>query len=226
MKESIKFNISVEGINCETLYFEHLENLINNCENAKYKAKFFVKQKNPLSFAKSRINTYSQKGKKGEGFIKYFHIQDIEDYDDEYQRNKFHHLIDEISKAKKYCNISTYDLGYSNFTFDLWIVLHKYNLNTPVQDRHQYYKYINKGFCKNYSSMNEYKTENEFRTILSQITLDDVITAISRAKAIRKTHEDNKEHLEIYNKFSYYRNNPDLTINEIVEEILIDCGVI
>ena len=226
MKESKSYKISIEGEVCEKLYFEHLEMLINNCNKALYKAKFFVKKKNPLSFAKSRSNIYASKGNKHEGFIKYFHIQDIEDYYDNFQKEKFFNLIDEINETKKVCNISVYELGYSNFTFDLWMVLHKCNLISPVSDRYQYYTYINKAYNKSYLHMDDYKGEAEFKSCISQITLDDAIQAIDRSKKIRKRHKDNKDHLESHGRFSFYRDNPDLTINDIVEEILKDCGVI
>lgn len=225
MKESKLFNISVEG-ECELYYFEHLQNLINNCYSATYKAKFFIKKKNPLSFAKSRNNVYCQKGSKGAGFIKYFHIQDIENYYDDFQKNKFYNLIDEIEETKKVCNISVYGLGYTNLSFDLWMVLHKYNLSYPVTDRYQYYKYINKGFKKSYKHMDDYKCESEFKSCLSQITLDDVIKAIELSKSIKNKHKNDCDHLETHNRFSFYRDNPDLTINDVVEEILIDCGVV
>lgn len=59
---------------------------------------------------------------------KIFHVQDIEDYHDKEQLNKFKLIVDDIEKAKKECNISSYDLAYSNYTFDLWMILHKYDL--------------------------------------------------------------------------------------------------
>ena len=64
IKECLQYNISVEGENCELLYFEHLKKLINECEKAKYKVNFFIRAKNPSSFTKSRISIYTQKGKK------------------------------------------------------------------------------------------------------------------------------------------------------------------
>ena len=101
IKECLQYNISVEGENCELLYFEHLKKLINECEKAKYKVNFFIRAKNPSSFAKSRISIYTQKGKKSEGYVKFFHVQDIEDYYDKEQLNKFKLIIDDIEKAKK-----------------------------------------------------------------------------------------------------------------------------
>lgn len=59
IKECLQYNISVEGVNCELLYFEHLKELINECEKAKYKVNFFIRAKTPSSFAKSRISIYT-----------------------------------------------------------------------------------------------------------------------------------------------------------------------
>lgn len=225
-KQSLSYNISVEGEVCEDKYFEHLSELINNCATSKYNVKFFIKKKNPKSFAKSRINLYNQKPKKDEGEIKYIHIQDIENYYDSYQLDKFKNLIDEINETKRECKIRSYELGYTNYTFDLWIALHKVNLLTPVSDRYQYYKYINQGYNKNYLHMDDYKSEDEFDSILKQIELVDVIAAIERGKKIRKAHEDNHEHRESYGKFEFYRDNPDLNIHLIIESILKDCEII
>lgn len=50
-KESRNFNISVEGINCETMYFEHLAKLINS-SNSTYNLKVDPKKMGPLEYAK------------------------------------------------------------------------------------------------------------------------------------------------------------------------------
>ena len=229
VKKSIKpcksYKISVEGINCEVLYFEHLQELINEYDAAEYKVNFYVKKKNPLSFAKSRITAFSKKNKKND-YIKFIHVQDIEDYYDAYQRQKFEDLIDEIEVAKKECKISTYDLAYSNYTFDLWMVLHKYNLTIQLTDRTKYYPYINIGYNKKYQHMDDYKSEKEFKSILEQIQIEDVLIAIERAHKIRNNHIANAHHIETHNGFSYYRDNPDLNIHFIIEEIFRDCGII
>ena len=51
-KESRQFNISVEGINCERMYFEHLANLINQSQVNQYHAKINCKKISPEQFAK------------------------------------------------------------------------------------------------------------------------------------------------------------------------------
>ena len=43
--------------------------------------------------------------------IPFIHIQDIEDYYDDYQKSKFFDIIDEMRKAEEIFSIS-YELGY------------------------------------------------------------------------------------------------------------------
>lgn len=211
------YSLTVEG-ECEKLYFNHLKKLINNEEkriaNCQYEPSISVK-KNPLKQAKA-LNGYSNK---------FFHIQDVEDYDDEFQKNKFLDLIHDIKEANKYVK---YKLGYTNYTFDLWMVLHKRNMNHTIPHRKQYIKYINKGYNTDYQHIDEYKEEENFNKILEQITLDDVYAAIRRAKIIRECNENktccvqNQKLIEHCN-YKFYSVNPDLDIHEVIEEILNEC---
>ena len=78
-KESRQFNISVEGINCEKMYFEHLAKLINTSDKSTYNLKIAPRKMSPLEYAKR--NAHKPVGKrKGNENIPYIHIQDIEDY--------------------------------------------------------------------------------------------------------------------------------------------------
>ena len=51
-KESRLFHISVEGINCEKLYFEHLAKLINNSDRNTYNLKIAPRKMSPMEYAK------------------------------------------------------------------------------------------------------------------------------------------------------------------------------
>lgn len=106
------------------------------------------------------------------------------------------------------------------------MILHKYDLKTSVSNRLEYCTYINKGYKTNYTKIDEYKAVAEFTKILSSITLDDVITAVKRGHVIRNNHINNKDHIETYKKFNFYRDNPDMTIHIIVEKILEECKII
>lgn len=226
LKQSLKYNISVEGEVCETLYFKHLSKLINNTQQADYKVSFDIKKKNPSSFYKSRVNTYAKKKKskgKSKEYITYFHVQDIECFNT--HNAQFVALINEIKKLEKEYNVQ-YDLGYTNFSFELWIIIHKKDVTKPVLDRYEYYHDINKAYNTKYKHIDEYKKETEFTKILNQITLDDVIKAVKRGEAIREAHEKRNDHKEIVNGFVYYQDNPDMTLHQIVKTILTDTGII
>lgn len=211
------FTITVEG-ECEKYYFEHLRNLINNTPHRKYNCEFkptLSLTKKPLGYAKNF------------SFIKnrFFHIQDIEDYSNEEYKKIFENLLQEIKEANKYVK---YRLGYTNFSFELWILLHKREMNHSVQSRKDYIEYINKVFKKSYKDISEYKVKDEFKSILSQITLDDVYTAIKRSKKIRSAN-DNKTSLAQnqkkikYGNYIFYAINPDLDLHEVVEIMLKEC---
>ena len=51
-KECRHFNISVEGINCEKMYFEHLAKLINSSDRNTYNLKVDPRKMSPLEYAK------------------------------------------------------------------------------------------------------------------------------------------------------------------------------
>lgn len=222
-KESRQFNISVEGINCERLYFEHLAKLMNEAGSNKYNAKIICKKISPEQFAKR--NAHRPVDKRGNKKIPYLHVQDIEDYYDEKRRKTFYNLIDELRKTEKDYGIK-YELGYSNYTFELWILLHVADMKAAVSSRTAYLKLINHYFQRNYSSLDEFKSEREFSRILQEfVTLESVKKAIERAKVLVNDNKAIGKRFENYKGFQFYRDNPDLTVHEIVKLIFDICGV-
>ena len=166
-KESRQFNISVEGINCEKMYFEHLAKLINSSDRNTYNLKVDPRKMSPLEYAKR--NAYKPVDKrKGNKRIPYIHVQDIEDYYDDFQRTKFYGMIDEMRTAEDKFGI-VYELGYSNYTFELWMLLHVADMTHAVQDRHSYLAPINRWFHRNYTDSDEFKSHDEFQKILAAI---------------------------------------------------------
>lgn len=135
-KESRLIYMSVEGVNCERLYFEHLKKLINSSGTNKYNLALTPKVSVPLEFAKR--NAYKIKDKT----VLFMHIQDIEDYNNEEQREKFKTLINDLCSARKMLGVK-YQLGYSNYAFELWMLLHVTDMNYAVQDRFAYLEPVN-----------------------------------------------------------------------------------
>lgn len=104
--------------------------------------------------------------------------------------------------ANKYVD---YKLGYTNFSFELWIILHQRQMKHSISHRKEYVKYFNEEFKRDYDYIDEYKVEVEFKKILSDITLDNIYLAIKRAKEIRKANIDG-------NRFVIETNNISIIV--------------
>lgn len=222
-KESRLFHISVEGVNCEKMYFDHLASLINVSGCNKYNAKVICKKADPESFAKR--NSYFGVEKIGKRQLPYLHIQDIEDYYDSGQQKRFYALLDEIRKTESEFGIQ-YKLGYSNFTFELWLLLHVADMNHALTDRYAYLQDINRYFNRHYATLDDFKKHDEFQTILDQfVTLDSVRSAIKRAEHIVAENKAGQKICEHYKNFSFFRDNPDVTVHDVVKIIFDVCGI-
>lgn len=114
MLETKKYYLTVEG-ETEKLYFCWLRDQINNCDDRKYNVSFSIKvQQSPRDF---------YKGTNSKIVPKAIHVCDIESLD-KVHVDKFKKILDEMKEAKKEKNIK-YSLAYSNYSFELWIALHK-----------------------------------------------------------------------------------------------------
>ena len=223
MKESRHVYISVEGDVCETLYFEHLRTLINSNPQGKYNLKLSIKKANPYSYVKQ--NAYKPMDKEKGKTIPFYHIQDVEDYNDEGLRKQFKALVDEMKKAEKDFRIPTF-LGYSNYTFELWMLLHATDMKSPVANRYAYLKHINKYFCRKYQGLEEYKEGEEFNDILRKyVNLESVYAAIDRADYIDKQKKQSNQRCEQYRNLVIYPDNPYTTVHQVVSSILSLCGI-
>ena len=112
---------------------------------------------------------------------------------------------------------------YSNLTFELWMILHKKDCNSPFSDRSQYLAPINSAYNEKFNSLKSYKEERNFKRCLSKLSLSDVNDAVKRAKKITQNNKEIGNPQKSYKGFRYYQDNPSLSIWEIVEEILTEC---
>lgn len=192
-----------------------LRDRINEQEGKEYKVAIEPKvQQHPMKFAKG-VNAISTP--------EVIHICDVESKT-AIHVEKFRSILNELKAAKTEKHIS-YGLGYSNYTFELWIVLHKKKCNGSLTDRTQYLSHINQIFGEKFENLDQYKHENNFKRCLSKLGLDDVRAAIQRAKEIMKMNKDNGKSLIRHGGYEYYEDNPALTMHEAVEKILVECGL-
>ena len=215
-KQTLTYYFSVEG-ETEQWYLEWLEAQINANEHANYIVKFITKvQKDPVSFIKKLV---VQKK------TTIWHLSDIEGSSDE-QIQTVHNTLGRLKDAKGLGKSIIYKWGYSNLSFDLWMILHKQNCNAELTDVGKYLTHINRVFDEHFESMKEYKEEDNYKRCLGKLTFPEVLTALSRAKAIMQRNERDGYQLAQFKGYRYYIHNPSLDLWQPVETILSDCGLL
>ena len=198
-------------------FFLDLQDAINNTEEAFCKVSIDCPvRKNPLKHAKSLTVTRK---------IEIYHFFDYES-DEPIHVKGFQEALDNMKKAEKIGKQIKYKSGYSNFTFDLWIILHMTNCNASFSHRKQYVTPINRAFGEKFQNMDEFKEENNFKRCLNKMDLSNVIAAIDRAKKIMQRNQENGYTLHQYKGYQYYKENPSLAAWEAIEKVLKDCELI
>lgn len=209
-KTTKKYYFTVEG-ETEKWYLEWLRDRINECEEAEYKVSFDVQiQKNPLKRAKSLTAT---------GKTEIWHLSDYESNDPVHEK-LFTETMDNMKAAANIGKQISYKFGYTNLTFDLWIILHKVACNGTMVHRKKYITTLNQAYDEKFENMDEYKHEDNFKRCLAQLSLDNVRGAVERADNIMKKNRENGYRLYEYKGYKYYKENPSLAINEIIGKIL------
>lgn len=159
------------------------------------------------------------------GKVDIWHLSDYESNDEIHQK-QFVETMDQMKAAKDLRKQVTYKFGYSNFTFDLWMILHMTDCRQSFSHRKNYIAPLNKAYSENFENMDEYKHETNFRRCLGKLTISNVINAIDRAKQIMEANKQKGYVLHQYKGYNYYKENPSLMVWEIIEQILEDCELI
>ncbi|MGM9601109.1 MAG: RloB domain-containing protein [Faecousia sp.] len=216
-KDTRKYTFTVEGWT-ERWYLEWLRDQINKCQEAAYTVSIDPKvQQSPIKFAKT-VNPLAVPNA--------VHICDYESNDEDHIR-KFQDILKQLKMANSLKGRSfKYSLGYCNFTFELWMILHKMDFGGAVAHRSRYLDPINKAYGTDFEDLDKYKHEKNFKSCLAKLTLDDVRAAIRRSKRIMESNRQNGLREKEYMGFRYYSENPSLTIWECVELILKDCKLL
>ena len=145
MKKVNSYYFSVEGEN-EKWYFEHLQKLINCSEEAVFNVQFNIKiDKSPFSRIKAiNVPVYAKQK------LPVFHVVDYESNTPEHTE-QFCGMLDELKYIKTKRAMYDYKLGYSNFAFELWLILHKRTGDFSVADRSRYVEQINTLYGTNFT---------------------------------------------------------------------------
>ncbi len=215
-KENRTYYFSVEG-ETEKWYLDWLQGVINANPAAEYTVKLDSKiQKDPLARAKGLTIL---------GKTEITHIFDRESEKDVHVR-QFQTTLDRMKMAQNVGKSIAYRLGYSNFTFELWMILHKADCNGSLVHRSQYLIPLNKAYGENFENLDQYKQEGNFKRILEKLTLMQVCDAVRRSKLIMQRNAESGFVLQQYKGYKYYKENPSLSIWEIIEKILSECKLL
>src|SRR5690554_3214619 len=180
-KETEKYYFSVEG-ETEQAYLIHLKDLINLDTSVKKKVSFHIKKRKPGSYVKNLSITEP---------VNIYHIFDYESQS-EFHQQQFLNVFNEMKDVERTMDnrVRAYYSGHTNLTFELWIVLHKVQLNGSKNLRKDYLSDINNSYGENFSRLDEYKHHNAFKRVLSKITINDVREAIIRADMIENINKN------------------------------------
>ena len=213
-KENRRYVFTVEG-ECEARYLKYLQQLINSSKESTctVEIKAFITS-DPYKTAKA-FNCITTP--------QLYHLCDVESQEQEHIV-KFQKILKGLSTIKKEKKIQ-YDLGYSNFTFELWMILHKNICNGCLTHRKDYLTFINREYHMNFLTLKDYKEEHNFQRCLEQLTLSDIKDAIARAKTIMKQRQEDNVLVKT-SGYLYYKKNPSLNIWKSIERILKDCALI
>lgn len=215
-KQTLTYFFSVEG-ETEKWYLDWLENQINAAPEAKYKVKIKADvQPDPVSYGK-KLTVHSR--------TTVWHLSDIEGGSRE-QIQGVESTISRLKDVKKLGKAITYKWGYSNLSFDLWMILHKRSCNAELANADGYLRHINSAFSASFESMKKYKEEANFKRCLGELSLADVKTAIDRAKNIMLRNQRDGYPLTQYKGYAYYIHNPSLDLWQPIEAMLQECGLI
>lgn len=128
------FYFSVEG-ETEKRYLLWLERTMNR--HLADKARFQVKiEKDPYARAK---------GLAAWGDIEIVHLADVES-NEGYHLEHFRRILRRMRLVEEKYPSVTYTLGYCNYTFELWILLHKADCPGPLSCRKDYLPLLNDAF--------------------------------------------------------------------------------
>ena len=215
-KENYTYYFSVEG-ETEKWYLEWLQSCINGCADARYTVKLDARiQKDPLARAKGMTIL---------GKTEITHIFDRES-EEPIHTSQFLRTLERMRAAQRLGKNIKYSLGYSNFTFELWMILHKADCSGVKSHRKQYLAPLNAAYHEHFESLDAYKHADAFRRILGQLTLEDVKAAVRRSEALMRRREEAGAVPQRYAGYSFYTENPSLSIWECIQRILKECGLL
>lgn len=213
IKETETFYCSLEGESQEKEYFDRIEELVKT-SNSKKQVKF-------------RYSLSSSSGGDALEVVKRL-IAGTKFYDKKVTNGKMAAIFDYDGKDKRFkdaidlCDKNNIKHAYSNYCFELWLLLHKTDCPGVVTDAQGYDDKIIKTY--NLVPGDNLKSQRIMKKIVNQITLNDIYAAIARAKRIEEKCKDTG--IVIHNGKECHYQQPFLKIHVFLEEVFGRIGLL
>ena len=205
MTERRYYYLSLEGMS-ELAYFERLRDLLNAAAVHPYRIELecAVEHSPKRTFKRLKMRALAH----GDTDPVIWHVRDVENPSE--NRAFLSALRDLKQHNMRLC--------YSNYTFELWLLLHKCRMAEKLADKRNYLKYINKYFDTSYFALHEFKERGNMKKLLAKLTLNDILTAIENADSLMEEKARISTPSEFCG-FTYYTDNPATTVQELVRTI-------
>lgn len=197
--------IGCEGANQEKLYFAKVQNLINAIEERTHDLLFDYAEPfggDPKCVVQRVVAKSIGKQNKGAVF----------DYDG--KQVKYEEAIDLAMENQII-------LGYTNYCFDLWLILHKEDYFYSVNNQEDYAAKLRQVYGLRRDA--NIKKKEQVESILDQINMGDIKAAIARAEFITSNNLK-KEAKKTSQKYVYY-DNPDTKMHILLKSLFQKVGV-
>ncbi|MDE6387959.1 MAG: RloB family protein [Lachnospiraceae bacterium] len=198
--------IGCEGVNQERLYFDKVQNLVNSIETRTCDLLFDFAEPfggDPKCVVQRVVTKSIGKQNKGAVF----------DYDG--KRVKYEEAIDLAMENQIM-------LGYTNYCFDLWLILHKEDFFDGVNSQDDYAGKLRQVYGLRRGA--NIKKKEQVELILEQIDIEDIKTAIVRAELIESINLAKEANKTPQNH--EYHDNPDTQMHNMLKVIFQKVGVI
>lgn len=205
-KPELLYIVGCEGENQEKKYFEKVQKIINSISTRKWDVLFDFAEPfggNPRCVVERTVTKSIGKTNKVAVF----------DYDGKTK---------EFEEALELANENKIELGYTNYCFDLWMILHKEDFFDYVSHQDDYADDLRRVY-KLPSNANIKKMANVER-IIEQIELNDIIDAIHRSVIIEKTNMEKPPNVTTIQKIKYH-DNPDTQMHTALIRIFKKAGI-
>lgn len=197
--------IGCEGKNQERLYFDRVAELVNSIEKRSHDLIFDYAEPyggNPECVVQRTIQKSIGKENKASVF----------DYDG--KKKKYEKAID-------LANENNIELGYSNYCFDLWLIIHKEEYMDIVENQDQYAEKLRQIY--GLDSDANIKKKKRVEVMINQINLPDIKNAIIGAEKIAAKNQNRIVNMTPHG--NKYYDNPDTQMHTLLRFLFEKVGI-